>query len=224
MATQVTVKAERRDGTGKGVNRKLRQEGKLPAVIYGAGADPISLTLDAHQVLHTFSGISVENTIVNVEVEGEKVPVATLVREVQTHPYRNELLHVDFLRVEKGVAVELEIPVHFEGTPSGVRNDGGILEQSIHQLHVSCIPSAIPDAIHVDVSALEIGDSLQISDLTIPEGVEVLMDMSLTVCSLQAPRLVVVDEAADEDEAGEPALVGEAEATEDEDAGEGAEG
>ncbi len=214
MATQVILKAERRDGTGKSVTRKLRQAGKVPAVLYGAGAEPVSLTLDAHQVLHTFQAISVENTIVNLEVEGEKAPVATLVREVQLHPYRTDLIHVDFLRVQKGVAVELEIPVHLVGTPAGVRNDGGVLDHNIHTLHVSCIPSAIPESIDVDVSALEIGDSVHLRDVEIPKGVEVLMDLDLTICAVHAPRVVVSEDDEAED-AAEPEVIGEAPSAEE---------
>ena len=132
MATQVTLKAEHREGRGKGVARKLRAGGRLPAVVYGAGGDPVSIALDTHDAIHLFRSISVENTIINLEIPGQDTSVPTLVREIQTHPARPEVLHVDFLRIRSGVKVELEIPLHLEGTPAGVQA-GGILEYSMHQ-------------------------------------------------------------------------------------------
>ncbi len=218
MGTQVTLKAERREGKGKGVARKLRQRGRLPAVLYGAGADPISISLNAHDTLHLFSTISIENTIVNLEVEGEKGPVPTLIREVQAHSYRPDLVHVDFLRVQTGVAVELDIPVHLIGTPKGVRDSGGVLEQSIHELPVSCIPSAIPESFDVDVSGLDVGESIHLSELEMPEGVELMMDGERTICSVQAPSVSTTDTEDDEEEEGEeaqPERVGETDEAEE---------
>ena len=119
MATQVTLKAEHREGRGKGVARKLRAGGRLPAVVYGAGGNPVSIALDTHDAIHLFRSISVENTIINLEIAGQDTSVPTLVREIQTHPARPEVLHVDFLRIRSGVKVELEIPLHLEGTPAG---------------------------------------------------------------------------------------------------------
>ncbi len=211
MATQVTLKAEQREGRGKGSARKLRAEGKLPAVVYGADAEPIALTLNTHDTEHLFYSISVDNTIVNLEVEGKKVPVPTLVRDIQTHPVRPELLHVDFYRIQTGVEVELEVPIHLEGTPTGVRDDGGVLEQPIHHLPIRCVPADIPEEIVIDVSALEIGDSLHVEDLSLPEGVEALLEPRRTVCSVQVPTRLTVEEETPEDELEEPGIVGEEE-------------
>jgi large subunit ribosomal protein L25 len=208
MSTQVTLKAERREDTGKGVARKLRAAGKLPAVVYGGEGENMSLVLDANDTTHLFHSISVDNTIVNLTVEGEGAPMPSLVREIQTHPFRPDILHVDFLRIQTGVAVELDIPVELTGTPTGVRDQGGVLEQTIYMLPVSCFPAAIPDIIGADVSALEINDSLHVGELEIPEGVEVLMDPARTVCSVQPPSMAAVPEdEVEEDE--EPELIGE---------------
>jgi large subunit ribosomal protein L25 len=217
MSTQVTLNAERRDETGKGVARKLRAAGKLPAVMYGADGESVSLVLDANDTSHLFHSISVDNTIVNLEVGGEAVPVPTLIREIQTHPFRAEILHVDFFRIQTGVEVELDIPVELEGIPTGVKDQGGVLEQTIYMLPVSCLPAAIPDMIRVDVGGLEINDSLQVSELNIPEGVEVLLDPERTVCSVQPPSMAAIPEDEDEDEDAEPELIGE-EPVEDEEA------
>src|SRR5690606_38114903 len=124
MATQVTLKAGLRSERGKGAARKLRGTGHLPAVVYGADADPVALVLNTHEAELLFHSISVDNTIVNLQIEGQVAPVQTLVREIQTHPIRPQILHVDFLRIQAGVEVELEVPVHLVGTPNGVREEG----------------------------------------------------------------------------------------------------
>ena len=203
MATQVILKAGRREGRGKGKARKLRAEGQLPAVLYGAGADPLSLTLSAHEAVRLFHSISVDNTIINLEVEGEKAPVPALVREIQTHPAKLDLLHVDFLRIQSGVEVELEVPVRLEGIPAGVKDEGGVLEQTTHQILVRCFPEDIPDAFTVDVTELEIGDSVRVENITLWERVEILLDGQRTVCSVQMPTELILEEPEEEEIEGE---------------------
>ncbi len=220
MATQVTLKAGRRDGRGKGPARKLRAEGQLPAVLYGAGEEPLALSLSAHETVLLFHSISVDNTIINLEVEGEKTPVPTLVREIQTHPARPGLLHVDFLRIQSGVEVELDVPVDLVGSPVGVRDEGGVLEQSIHEIPIRCLPKDIPESLEVDVSSLEIGDGIRVEDISFPEGIEVLLDMDRTVCTVQPPTELVIEEEEVEEVEGE--LV-EGELAEGEEEGERAE-
>jgi large subunit ribosomal protein L25 len=133
--------------------------------------------------------------------------VPTLVREVQAHPYRPEILHVDFLRVEKGVEVELTVPIVLLGTPRGVREEGGMLDHLVHEVAVRCIPSAIPERLTIDVTALEIGDSVQLDALEIPEGVTIMMDQNITLCAVHAPR--AIEEAEVQEEAEAPALIGD---------------
>lgn len=200
MATQVTLKAGHRDEFGKGVARKLRASGKLPAVVYGAEADTVPLTLDSHDAEQLFRSISVDNTIVNLEVEGEKIPVPTLVREIQTHPYRPGILHVDFYRIQTGVEVELDVPVHLEGTATGVKDEGGVLEQTIHNIPVRCVPANIPEAFVLDVTILAVGDSLHVEDIELPGGVEILLEPRRAVCSVQAPSELDIEEVEEEEE------------------------
>jgi len=192
MASNATLKAERREGTGKGAARQLRQAGRVPAVLYGRDLDSVHLSVDAHEAEHLFHSISVDNTIVDLEVEGEKEPFQTLVREIQTHPWKATLLHIDFLRIQAGVAVEMDVPVHLVGTPEGVKQDGGVLEQIIHDLPIRCIPSLIPEAIEVDVSALGLNDVLHVSDITFDEGVEVRVAPEQTICAVSLPRVAEV--------------------------------
>jgi large subunit ribosomal protein L25 len=159
----------------------------------------------------------VENTIVKVDIKGVRGKHPTLVREIQTHPFRADLLHVDFLRVQKGVAVDLEVPVHLTGVPVGVKLHGGVLEQIIHEVPVRCIPSKIPESFEVDVSELDIDSALHVSDIEFGEGVEPTIDVERTLCLVAAPRVLV--EAGEEEEgleeaipeeAPEPEIIGEA--------------
>lgn len=225
MSENATLSAIRREGTGKGVARKLRAAGQVPAVVYGKDMEAVSLSVDAHAAEHLFQGISVASTIVDLKIKGERKPLQTLVREVQTHPYRPELIHIDFYRIQKGVAVEVEVPLNLEGTPEGVRN-GGTLEQVFHVIPVKCIPSKIPEAITVDVTGLNIGDALHAYDLEIDEDLELLMDADRTLASVAAPRAEeeVVEEEALEGEELEAAEPVAAEAAEAEGEGEEAEG
>lgn len=208
MTVKAALAAEKRDGTGKSVTRKMRVAGKIPAVVYGAGQESMPLTLDAHDALQLFQSISVENTIISVTIEGEDEPLETLVREIQIHPLRQHILHVDFLAIQRGVAIEVEIPVKFEGTPSGVRDGGGILDVILHDLRVRCIPSLIPEEIVLDITGLEVGESLHADRVSMPEGVELVTEGIRTICSVALPKVAVVDEEDEADEADE-ALEGE---------------
>ena len=210
------LKAEKRQGSGKGLARKMRASGRVPGVVYGKDMDTIQLSLDAQEAEHLFRSISVENTIVDLDIKGVRGKHQTLVREIQTHPVRSDLLHVDFLRIQKGVAVDLEIPVNLTGVPVGVKLHGGVLEQIIHELPVRCIPSKIPESFEVDVSELDIDNALHVSDIEFGEGVEPTVDLEQTLCLVAAPR--VHEEPVEEEilaeglgeEAAEPEVIGEA--------------
>ena len=209
MSMHATLKAEKRDATGKGVARKLRAAGRLPAVVYGQGEEALSITLDAAEAYHLFHNISVENTIVDLEVEGEKGSVQTLVREIQVHPFKSDLIHVDFYLLQKGVKVDVEIPLHLNGTPAGVKSSGGILQQVIHELPVSVVPSMIPDSFEIDVSHLDVGDSLHVSDVELPEGVEeIKLELDRTICTVVLPKAATETDEDEDGEVAEPEIVG----------------
>ncbi len=226
MSMNATLSAEKRTESGKGAARQLRAAGRIPAILYGQGDEGLSVSLDAHEADLLFHRISVENTIVNVEVAGEKAPIPTLVREVQTHPFKAHILHVDFYRIQAGVEVEVEVPVNVEGTPVGVKDSGGVLQLVVHDLPVACIPSKIPDQIVIDVSGLDIGDALHVYDIEMPEGVRALIDEDRTLATVNLPRQEVEEEEEgdemDVEVIGEGEEAAEGEAA-DGDGGEGAE-
>ena len=222
MTANTGLAASRRHETGKGVARRLRAAGQVPAVLYGKDQEPISLTLDAREALSLFHSISVENTIVNVQIDDDKEVLETLVREIQMHPYRPDIVHVDFYCIERGVALEVEIPANYNGTPTGVR-DGGVLEVILHEFRVKCVPSKIPESIEIDISHLEIGDSVHVSEVTMAEDVELLTDPGQTACLVSAPRVEEEPEEEElaeglEGEEGEEGAEGEAPADGDEEA------
>lgn len=208
MPTDAKLNAEPRERSGKGWNRKLRAEGRVPAVVYGHGEQTRSVSLDAHQVSRLFERIHVENTILELAIEGEGAPVRVLVREVQRHAFRPDVLHVDFYQIHAGERITLEVPIRVVGQSPGVKV-GGMLQQSLDELEVRCLPDQIPEVFEVDVSALEIGDSIHVGQLALPEGVESLIDAERTICSVIPP---VVAPAAE----GEQAAAAAAEAPESE--------
>lgn len=187
-----SLNAQPRDTHGKGAARRLRREGRVPAVIYGHGDQTRSLSLDALELEKMLHGISVENTVVALST-GTGSPISVLIRDVQTHPVRATVEHVDFIQLHAGEAIKLQIPIRLIGTPVGVHEQGGLLDQAIHDLDIECLPRNIPDSAEVDVSKLSIGESVRVNDLQVP-NVTILIDGELTVASVIAPRVVAVDE------------------------------
>jgi large subunit ribosomal protein L25 len=207
MSMQASLNAEPREGRRKGANRKLRATGRVPAILYGKDQEPTLLSVDAREAEYLFQQISVENTIIEIKVKGDASRIQALVREVQVGAVRPDLLHIDFYKIQAGVKLEVEIPIELVGVPAGVRQEAGVLEQVIHEVPVRCLPDQIPESIRVDVTGLNIGDSLHISDLEVAEGVEVLMDPERTLCVVSVPRAAV--EAAAPAEAPVTEVIGE---------------
>lgn len=207
MSTQATLNAEPREGIKKGANRKLRATGRVPAVLYGKDQEPALLSVDAREAERLFQQISVENTIIDLKVKGDGSKIQALVREVQVGAVRPDLLHIDFYKIQAGVKLEVEVPVELVGVPNGVRQDGGILEQIVHDVPVRCLPDQIPESIRIDVTGLNLHDSLHVSDLEVAEGVEILMDADRTLCIVSVPRAVI--ESAAPGEAPVTEVIGE---------------
>jgi large subunit ribosomal protein L25 len=217
MATQANLAAQVRSETGKGANRQLRMKGRIPAVVYGHGEETRKLSVDAHELDRLFARIHVENTLITLDVEGVDGPVKALVREIQTNPVRNQVLHVDFYQIHAGEKLTVQIPIKLIGAAPGVKA-GGILQHALDELEVSCLPDAIPDRIEVDISSLDIGDSIHVHELNVPEGVEVESDADRTVCSVVPPTISVEEAPAEvaAEVSAEPEVIGRGKADEEE--------
>ena len=201
-----SLSAEARTETGKGVARKLRAAGRVPAVIYGHAREAQALSLPTRELEKLLSSISTGSTVVELSVGS--ATTKTLIREVQRHPFKKQILHVDFQELVAGEKVSVEIPLVFVGTPEGVRLSGALLEQILHSIEVLVDPASIPNHIDVDVTNLAMGHSLHVRELTLPAGLEVLTDEDATVCAVVAPRAVVEETPAEGVEApAEPELI-----------------
>jgi large subunit ribosomal protein L25 len=187
MAKQVKLKAEPRSEIGRAAARKLKARGIVPAVVYGGKEKPQPLQVSARDVNVMFSHASGENILVELEIAGEKSPKTALVQEVQHAPVGGNVLHIDFHAVSMDETLEAEVPLEALGIANGVKNFGGLLEQSLRALAVECLPRDLPDRITVDVSALNIGDSIHVRDIPLPQGVTAKVSPDLTAFSVVAP-------------------------------------
>jgi large subunit ribosomal protein L25 len=189
-----TLSATLRHDTGKGVARKLRQNGEIPGVIYGHGRESQALTLNAREFERLISRVAAASTVIELDLGG--TTARSLIREIQRHPFKKLIMHVDFQEVVAGEMVTLKCPIVYVGVPYGVRTEGGILDQIMHEITIMALPSAIPDHINVDIADLHVGKSIHVSDLTLPEGIKVVDDADATVCIIQASKAGTTDTAA----------------------------
>jgi len=187
MAKQVKLKAEPRTNVGRSGVSKLRARGIIPAVIYGGKVKPQALQVAARDVNAMMSHASGENVLVDLEIAGEKSNLAALVQEVQHSPVGGEIVHVDFHAISMDETIQAEVPLEPTGTPVGVKTFGGLLEQSLRALAIECLPRDLPDRITVDVSQLNIGDSIHVRDIQLPSGVTAKVPADLTAFSVLAP-------------------------------------
>jgi large subunit ribosomal protein L25 len=201
-----SLSATTRTGTGKGVARKLRAAGKVPGVVYGHAREPLSLELDNRELTRLLEKIAAASTVIDLSIDG--TARKTLIREIQRHPLRPGIVHVDFLELVAGEKVTVSLRIAFEGTPVGVRSDGGIFEETLHEVEIEVDPASIPERLVVDVSDLHIGHSLHVSDIKLPDGVELVTDGEVTICLCSAPR---AEEAATPVAGAEGAAIAEPE-------------
>ena len=206
MPSEVTLTAEPRSIGGTRPSRRLRREGRIPAVVYGRGGEPTPVTVgyrDLRAALTTDAGL---NAVLNLEVGGETV--LAIVKDIQRHPVRNEVSHVDFIRVSRDVAVTVEVPIVLEGEATQVLAHDGTVEQVLHTLTVSAKPGSIPNEITIDVSGLDVGASIRVGDLSLPAGSSTDLDPEEPVVIAQ--HSAVIDEVEALDEAAAEAAEGEA--------------
>jgi len=202
----IQLKGTRREGVGKGFARKARAAGQIPGVVYGHGETPVAVAVDAKDFEAAMRGHKGANPVVNLSVPGGDV--TALVRDVQLDPVSRTIIHLDFQHISLTEQIEVEVPVHFVGTPVGVKDGGGILEHLARALKVRCLPTSIPSSIDVDVTALNIGQNLHVRDLT-ASGYEIVTDGDVTVAAVVAPLVEEAPAAAVEgaEAAAEPEVV-----------------
>src|SRR3989475_4956129 len=206
MAQVVSLLANLRTTTGKGAARQARFRGEVPAVIYGHGRETQALSVGAKALEKALTGVEPESTIIELAVDGKKT--RALIREIQRHPVRPDIIHVDFYEIHAEEKVKLKVPVRLVGSPDGVRNAGGVLDQVTREVEIEVLPENIPDRVELDVTALKIGDSLHVRDLSIANA-KILTDAELTIATVVPPRAEEVAAPSPEatTEVAEPDLI-----------------
>ena len=225
MADKFDLVAEIREDSGKGASRRLRRQNKVPAIIYGAGRPPRALTFDHNKVIHQLENESFYSSVLNIKV-GEKSQAAIL-KDVQRHPAKPLVMHMDFQRVVEDQEIKMLVPIHFNGedVAPGVKTGGGKVSHLITEVEVVCLPRYLPEYLDIDVSELELDEMLKLSDIQLPEGVSIPAlaqgeEADRSVVSIHIIKEVVIEE---EDELEPGAVPVEGEEVEGEE-GEAAEG
>jgi large subunit ribosomal protein L25 len=187
---ETTLKATPRNGTGKGVARKLRAKGLVPAVLYGHGMEPRSLTVSSQDLIHLFHAASGGNVLVDLDVDGDTH--LAIMRDIQRDNLHGKYIHIDFLAVDRDEKVKMSVEIRDTGEAVGVR-EGGVVEHHLREIEVECFPGDVPEAIEADVTELQIGDMLRVGDISPPEGVTVLTDPDTPVVSVIVPAVMRVE-------------------------------
>jgi large subunit ribosomal protein L25 len=199
-----TLAAKIRTESGKQAAKKLRREKQIPAIFYGPGAASLMLMVDAHELEMIMKKKTGENVIIGLEIETDKGTDSrtVILKELHSDPVKPDFLHADFYEISMDKELTLEIALHFINTPKGVVN-GGMLQPIRREITVSCLPDKLVDFIEVDVSGLEIGQSLHIKEISLPDGIKSIQDPDLTVATVMAPAIVATEAAPSEEGEGE---------------------
>ena len=215
MTDSNVINAEVREGAGKGASRRLRHQGKVPAIIYGAGRPPRALVFDHNRVLLKLENESFYSSILNIKV-GEKSQAAIL-KDVQRHPARPQVMHMDFQRIVDDVEIKMNVPLHFIGEDAapGIKTGGGSISRLLNDVEVSCLPKYLPEYLEVDISELELDEMLNLSDIKLPEGVEIPqlapgIGNDQPMVSIHVIKEVVIEEEELEGEVAEAGEEGDA--------------
>ncbi len=184
---EVTLVAEAGRHTGTSSTRRLRTQGKIPAVVYGHGSEPMPIAVGAREFQIAMSGEAGLNTLLSLEVGTDNF--LTLARDIQHHPFKNVVTHIDFLIVRRDEVISAEVTISLVGEAIEVQHGDGIVDQQLYTLHIKAKPADIPPSVDIDISGLTIGASLHVSDITIPSGVELETDLETTVVAGQPPRV-----------------------------------
>jgi large subunit ribosomal protein L25 len=190
---EATLKATLRESMGSGESRRLRNDGFLPAVVYGLDMEPVSIALNAREFTSALKTEAGSNVILNLEVGKNKY--TTLAREIQRHPYKNEFLHIDLIQIDLTQKVEADVQINFLGTPLGVKDEGGLVQTINSTITVSTLPSSIPSSLDLDIADLSVGENATALDVKLPEGVELAAeDDDSILVTITLPRAAIEEE------------------------------
>ena len=205
---QFELVAEKREDVGKGASRRLRRDGKLPGIVYGTDKEPVMITLPHNDVMHNLEHEAFYSQILTLNLGKDKEKV--VLKDLQRHPYKRLLLHIDLLRVSENEALTMRIPLHFinEEKAVGVKQGGGVVSHTMTEVDIVCLPKDLPEYIEVDMLEVELDQTVHLSDLVLPEGVQLYAtlhggDDSLSVAAIHAPKASAADDA-EEAAAAEP--------------------
>jgi large subunit ribosomal protein L25 len=208
MSVDFTVEAQARADMGKGASRRLRHQGMVPGIVYGADKDAQPIMMDHNKVIHHIENEAFFSHILELSVDGKSEKV--VVKDMQRHPARRAVLHMDFLRVSDKEAIRMQVPLHFigEDVAPGIKTGGGIASHLMTDVEISCLPADLPEFLEVDMSNLEIGDSLHLSDISLPKGVEIVElthgeEHDSAIANIHMPRAVVEEEVVEGEGEGE---------------------
>jgi large subunit ribosomal protein L25 len=201
MSDEFELKARVRARTGTGLVRRLRKEGEVPAVLYGAGKEELSIAVNHDVLFHSLDKEEFSSAVITINTDGNKEQA--ILRDVQRHPHKVKILHADFQRVDANKPITMSLPIHFTGEEEcvGVKVDGGMISHLMNEVEVTCLPADLPETIELDVAALNLGESLHLSNIKLPEGVQFTAfthgdehEHDNAVVAIQAQRVEVIEE------------------------------
>ena len=201
---EITLPAHTGRPTGSRPSNRLRAEGKVPATVYGLGGNAVTVSVDWRDLRHALTTEAGMNALINLQVD-DQASELTIVKELQRHPIKRSVLHIDFLRVSRDVAIEVEVPIVLLGEAEQVTREGGTVDQALFNLTISAKPGSIPNELTVDISGLTIGDAVRVGDIALPEGVETEVDSEEPVVIGSPPQAEEVVEVPEGEEVEEGA-------------------
>lgn len=221
---EILLEVENRNELGRNKVKQIRKNGFIPGVIYSSGKDALSIKVSRHQLLQLIHQHRIENVVINLKMRDDKKNYLhpCMIKELQHDPVKGEIMHIDFNEISLTKLIRVNVPVVIKGEPVGVKQEGGSLEHILWEIEVECLPTEIPKDFEVDVSAMKIGDSIYVKDITFPPSVKVLVEPEAIVLSVAAPMKEEKVEIIEEQEKAEPEVIKEkkkevGEATESED-------
>jgi len=208
-STALKVDRRSKEELKKNASRRLRSEGFIPAVVYGLAQELLEIKINSKEFKDTIKGKSLSNLILDmhVKIDGKDKKETTLIKDMQKDPINADIIHIDFIRIQMKTEVEATVPIHIlnEENSTGIKEEGGVLQHGLREIHLMCLPGDIPDIIEYDIKELHIGNNVRISDIAVHEGIKILNNPEEVVVSIIHPTHLVVEEAAVEEEAGEEA-------------------